>query len=150
MDHLSLETKKKISQLTEGERSLITNKLNISDDAQIDEYSSVLLNSTVFFETTNYANKRTIDTFMLNTNSRKFSEINSIFVFQEKLYFLINEKNADLCDPGNKCHFIRFLSLAGSINQKVIESKYVDPKYALVKFDNTITCSKFPNMYERN
>lgn len=140
---------KKPSQLTDEERYLIINYLNIPFDAQIDEYSSVLLNSRIFFETINCTKKRTNDTFVLNRSSRKFGDIKSIFVVNEKLYFLINEKYAELSDREN-CQNIRFLSLTDSMNQRLIESKFVGPKYALIKFDQTIACAKFPNLYERN
>lgn len=130
------------SQLTEDERSLIINHLSISDEAQIDEYSRVLLNSRIFYETINCKNKRTNDTFILNLNSGKFGEIKSVFVIEEKLYFLINEKYVELFDPTNKCRSIRFLNLSDSINQIILEAKYVGPKYALIKFNETIACSK--------
>lgn len=141
---------KKPSQLTDDERSSIIIDLNIPFDTQIDEYNSVLLNSRIFFETVNTAKKRTNDTFVLNRNSRKFGEIKSVLVINEKLYFLINEKYVELSDPAKKCKFIRFLSLSDSMSHRLIETKFVGPKYALIKFDQMIACAKFPNLYERN
>lgn len=141
---------KRISLLTEDERSLVVKSLNVANDAQIDEYDSVLHNSKVFYETVNCKSKRTCDSFVLNTDNGKFCEIKSIVVVHEKLYFLVNEKYDKIIDPDNKSQFTKYLSFIARTNQNVIESKFIGPKYALIKFNNTITCSKFPNMYERN
>lgn len=141
---------KQPSQLTEDERSLITKSLNIENDTQIEEYRSVLFNRKIYYETISCKNKRTNDSFILNTRSSKFGEIQSIFLIHEKLYFLVNEKYDKIIDPANKCQFINLLSLAAPTNQTVIKAKYIGPKYALVRFNQTIACSKFPNMYERN
>lgn len=142
--------KPKRPQLTEDERLIIFNSLNISYETHIDEYSSVLLNSRVFYENNSCKSKRTDDTFVFNENNGKFGEINSILVIEEKLYLLVNEKYVESFDPTNKCDFIKFLSLTDFTNQTIIESKYVGPKFALIKFNDMIACSRFPNMYERN
>lgn len=138
------------SQLTEHERLLIISSLNVANDIQIDEYGSVLLDCKVFYEITSCTNKRTNDSFVFDIESKKFAEIKSILVIHEKLYFLVNERFEKINDHTKKCQFINYLKEADPLNQKVLESKYIGPKYALIKYDDVITCSKFPNMYERN
>lgn len=141
---------KKFSLLTDDERSLIVTSLNISSEIQIDEYSKVLLNGKVLYEIAGCVSKRTYDAFILNTESKRFAEINAIFVVHEKLYFLVTEKFDLVHDQDNKCPFIYSLKNSDLPNQKVVKSKYIGPKFVFVKFNNNITCSKFPNMYERN
>lgn len=141
---------KKLSQLTEDERTLIIDILNIAKDTKIDEYNSVLLDCKVFYEANSCKKKRTKDSFILNTRSGNFADIKSIFVINEKLYFLVNEMYDKKIDTTNKCHFIKQISLADLVNQRVIASKYIGPKYMLVRFNQMIACSKIPNMYERN
>lgn len=138
------------SSLNDVERSLIFNHLNLPSDAKIDEYSSVLLNGKIFYEKKVLPNKRTNDSFIFNTQSRKFGEIKAIFIIHEKIYFFVNETFDMADDYENDCPFIFNLRYSELPDQKIVESKYIGPKFAFVKFNNTIACSKFPNMYERN
>lgn len=143
---------KKCSELSDDERTLIINTLNLTNDTQIDEYRKVLLNGKDFYENSQPLSnkKRTNDSFLLNTRSKKFAEIKSIFVIHENLFFLVNEKFDIDSNHVNKCSFIIDLKYSVSSNLQVIKPKYIGPKFALIKFNNTIVCSKFPNMYERN
>lgn len=138
------------SELTEQERSLIITTLDVENDTQIDEYRSVLLKGKVFYEIGSCINKRTNDSFILNMESNQFAEIKSIFVIQEKLYFLIKEKYDIVHDQRNYFKFIIDLKESNTPIQKVINWEKIGPKFALIQFGNTITCSKFPNMLERN
>lgn len=75
---------------SESDRLFIARSLNLANDVKIDIYDSVLLHK-IYYETCN-RHKRTLDSFILNTKTKKFAEIKSIFVAQNKLYFLVNEK----------------------------------------------------------
>lgn len=129
----------------------IKNILNIEDDSsiQVNKYSSVLLNSNVFYEISHCLNKRTDDTFIFNTMSEKFAIIESILVIQNKLYFLVNEKFEKLEDEC-QCMSMIYLKISEFPQFKLIQSQFIGPKFAFVKFGDVTACSKFPNMFERN
>lgn len=142
---------KKPSQLSDEERSCIVNSFNeIEFDTQLDEYGSVLLNGKIFYEKYNYKNQRTSDSFVFCSDNNNFGQINCIFVIQNKLYFLIDEKFKTIVEPKNDCKYIFNLKEFDRSNLRVVESKYISSKFVFIKFDDTIACSKFPNMYERN
>lgn len=129
----------------------IVNILSIEDDTciQVNKYSSVLLNSSVFYESLHCKNKRTDDTFIFNTLSEKFAIIESILVIQKKLYFLVNEKFEKLEDE-SQCMSMIYLKNSEFPQFKLLESQFIGPKFAFVKFGDVTACAKFPNMFERN
>lgn len=134
---------------SENEKLFIIGSLNLEDDIQIDVYNSVLLRSKVYYETYNRKKIRTHDSFILNTETKHFAEINSIFVVQEKLYFSIIER-FEIVQFQNSCDSIIYLKDKEFPLQKIVESKLIGPKFALIQFENIIACAQFPNMYERN
>lgn len=138
------------SQLTEEERSYIVDTLNEIVDIQIDEYSSVLLNGKIFYEKLNGKRKRTSDSFVFCSDNNHFGQIHSIFVIRDKLYFLVDEKFDIIIEPKNNCQFLFYLKECNHLNLRIVKSKYISSKFVFLKFNNTMTCSKFPNMYERN
>lgn len=138
------------SQLSLGERFFIFSSLNVNFNIQIDEYGSVLLNSKIFYEKYTCRNKRTSDSFVFCSDNNKFGRINCIFVFQNKLYFLIDEIFEIIDEPKNNSKFIFYLREINCSKLRVVESKYISSKFVFIKFDDTVACSKFPNMYERN
>lgn len=139
------------SDLTDLERALIQRILKTKNDTQITEYNSVLLNCKSFYEALRCtANKRTNDSFIFNMQSNRFASIKSIFVINEELFFLIDEKFEIIHDEKYYCEHIHFLKELDIYKQNIIKVNSIGPKYALVKFDEIITCSKFPNTYERN
>lgn len=141
---------KKPPHLNDGKKLLIFNSLNLPTDTQIYEYNSVLLNGNIYYETVEKTNKRTNDAFVMNTQSKKFGEITSIFTIHEKLYFLVTEKFDIFDDNRTNSSFIFNLKNSEHPDEKIVEAKYIGPKFVFIKFNDTIACSKFPNMYERN
>lgn len=129
--------------------SNIVSNLNLEDDILVNEYGSVLLNCKVFYETVRCGKKRTDDTFIFNIKTKQFGVIESIFVISNKLYFLLNEK-FEIVQNGNQCKSIVYLEHTEISNFKIIESTFVGPKFAYVKFDDIMSCAEFPNMIERN
>lgn len=139
----------KPSNVCESDLAMIVDILNLEDNIQVDKYSSVLFNSKVFYESSHHKNKRTDDSFIFNTDSEKFAVIVSVLVVQNKLYFLIDEKFEKLHNE-NQCMSIIYLKSTEFSHYKIIHSKFIGPKFALVKFGDLIACSTFPNMLERN
>lgn len=138
------------SHLNEEERMLIFETLNVLDDAQIIEYNSVLLKGKLFYETNKLRKKRTNDSFIFNVQSKTFASIKSIFIFENKLYFLIDEKFEIITNGRGHCEHIYFLRELDNFNQKIIRDSSIGSKHCFVKFDTTLACSKFPNIHERN
>lgn len=137
------------SMLTNEDKSLIVNTLNIPSNSLIEEYSSMLLNKNTFYRIDDRS-IRTNDSFVFNKESNQFGVIESIFVINEVLYVLINENLEIVFDGSNESKFNISLKHLSVSRKKVIKSICIGAKFVLVKFDFTITCTKFPNMYERN
>lgn len=134
---------------SENDRIFIINSLNLDDDISINSFDSVLLHSKVYYETYNRKKIRTLDSFVLNVESKNFAEIKLIFVVENKLYFYIIER-FEIVECQNSCDSIIYLKNKTVPLYKIVESKLIGPKFALVQFENVIACSQFPNMYERN
>lgn len=142
---------KKFSTLNEQEISIITNELNISIDTQIYEYNSILLSGNTFYETVDKnITKRTNDSFVFNESVKRFASIRSIFVVNNEIFFLVNEEFEMVFDMKNKCKFVIHLKKNDRYKQTVVRASSIGFKFALVEFDSIITCSKFPNMFERD
>lgn len=104
----------------------------------------------MFYEKYNYRNKRTSDSFVFCSDNNNFGQVNCILVIQNKLYFLVDEKFKIIVEPNNNSKFLFYLKESDRSNLRVVESKYISSKFVFIKFDNTLACSKFPNMFERN
>lgn len=138
------------SKISENEKALIAIQLNIPYDFKLEEYDAVLLNSQFFYESISKLDKHTSDSFIFNSESKRFAQIDSIFVVDNNLHILINEKFELKVDASYKCKSNIPLKELTSNRKTVLSPLNVGPKYAFVKFENSITCSKFPNMIERN
>lgn len=137
------------SNLDEQEVSSIRDSLGIDRHIEIQEYRSVLLNGRIFYESiTNNSRKRTDDSFIFNTESKRFAVIQAIIVVEEQVHFLIEEKYREISDP--YCKYVHFLTEAVRPKKKLIAPELVDNKHAFIQFSNIIAASKFPNLYERN
>lgn len=137
--------------LSDEEKSLILSSLNVVNGTEIREFESMLLNNSVYYEIFNKSShKRTNDSFIFNAESKNFATIESIFVVDENLYILAIEKFEQVFDTANKCKFSIFLKESNVSRKQIWNASCVGPKFALIQFNNTIACSKFPNMYERN
>lgn len=136
-----------VNKLDEREIAFIRNKLNIHSNENISEYSAILLNSRVFYETiSNCLKKRTNDTFVYDSEFRRAGVIKSIITVNDHIYFLIDRK-FDLLE--NESHYVTFLK--ENISQLcLLNSNLVKQKHVLIKFKNTIAMSAFPNLFEKN
>lgn len=141
---------KEFSSLPEHEKCLISNTINISKDTQILKYGAILLNNKTFYESIGNSEKRTNDSIIFNMNSQQFACIESIFLINEIIFIMINEKYEIRFDGSNTCKSNVPLKELIMNRRKILDSKFIGPKFALINFDNSITCSKFPNMYEGN
>lgn len=119
-------------------------------DAQIEVYDSILLNRYVFYESINKSNKRTDDSFIFNHDNEKFARIRAICVINEKIYILADEKYEVDIDLANKCKSVTYLKESNDSFLRVITPNSIGSKFAIIHFENIITCSRFPNMYERD
>lgn len=129
---------------------MVINTLNVSNDENIFKYDAILLNNNTYYQTSRTSQKRTKDSFIFDSESKQFANIESIFVINGRVYMLIKEKYETIFDGENTCKFNIALKELNGNRRKIIGSKFIGPKFALVEFDNTITCSKFPNVYEQN
>lgn len=141
---------KQLSDLNAPQLNLIRNTLSIDETRPIQEYRAAFLNNRNYYETVshNYLRKRTDDSFVFNSESNCFAEIEAIVVVDEQVYFLIEEKFKKIADPN--CKHVHFLVEKTSPKLKMIKPKLIVDKFALVKFGSTIAAAKFPNLYERN
>lgn len=97
---------KPASALGDQEKSLIINALDVPNDIQIDEYDAMLLSSKIYYETISKSrDKRTNDSFIFNLESRQFATIESIFVVNQHVYIIVNEKFEVQFDGTNTCRF---------------------------------------------
>lgn len=137
-------------RLTEHEKLLIIDKLNLNSSDEIEEYDSMLFKNRVYYEIEcRTSHKLTNDSFIFNTENSRFATIESIFLIGEKIYILVNEQFEELSND-NKCKTNIFLKKLDFCRKNVYEAKIIGNKYALIQFDETIACSPFPNMIERN
>lgn len=137
-------------RLSEQDKILIANQLNIQCDFKLNEFSAMILNCKVFYESINKSDKHTSDSFIFNSQNGQFANIESIFIIDNNLHLLINEKFDINFDSSSKCKSSIELNEAVFDRKKVISPECIGPKFAFVKFENSLTCSKFPNMIERN
>lgn len=140
---------KKISGLSSDEILIVKNTLKIAKDTQISEYDSILLNCKKFYEIfLNNSKKRTDDSFILNTENNRYAVIKSIILIEQRVYFFIIEKFK--IDNDSSCKSIIFLKETDCYQQRIIPCTSIGPKCAVVKFEDKIAVSRFPNLYERN
>lgn len=148
-DSLVIGKEKPISNLTSSELSLIRNCLKLSKNDEISEYKAAFLHTKIFYETlANSIGKRSNDSFILNAQSKRFADIKTIFIAGNQLYFFIVEKYELRNDSA--CKSINFLEMSENQNAKIITPELIGPKYVFIVFSNIISCSKFPNLFERN
>lgn len=131
--------------------NLIIRALNIPADTQFETYDAMLLNGNIFYESQrNSLKKKTHDSFIYNTDSKHFAIIDCIIVCNENLLILVNEQFEQILDSPNICEFSIPLKELNISHKNIWKSIDIGPKFALIKCNGTIFCSKFPNMYESN
>lgn len=143
----SLLLGKSKQKLCQQDVDLISNALQVSNNFHYEEYDSILLNSKIFYETTSQLSRKS-DSFIFDSENKKFAIIESIFVINDYLYFLVNEKFEIL--NGSACKSNIPLRKIDSGRKVILRPEFIGPKFALIEFDNNIYCSKFPNMSERD
>lgn len=124
--------------------NFIRNNLQIIGD--IICYRAVFVDKNVYFEIIDESIK-TNDSFVCNPTEQIYAEIKCIFKADENVYFLINKKYTPITETSKP--FVTEL-IETDDNFEVVNPSIVNLKYALVKLDNIITCTKFPNIIERN
>lgn len=137
-----------ISKLNEEEENFIMNYFMLDDFELINEYKSILLNSHDFY--TCFDKNRTCDGLVYNTESNSFDELKSIFTFQNRVFFLLNQKYKVSNRWKNICNSIKPLETIQNSEQKIIDVTSVGPKYVFIQYENFNGCAKFPNVNERN
>lgn len=138
-------------KLTEDEKICVTSSLDIPDGTQIEKYDAMLLNSKVFYESERHSlQKRSNDSFIFNAQSKCFAVIECIVVVNENVFIVANEKFEQIFDVANTCEFSIPLKELDLSRKTIWKFESIGPKFSLIKFDDTIACAKFPNMYERN
>lgn len=148
----SLMIGKSKQRLSESEKSLITDVLNLPKTFEVEEYDSMLLNGKIYYEIEiKTIDKRTNDSFIFNNESKLFAIIESIFVINQKVYILANEKFEEkTSNESNQSKSNKLLKKLDICRRNIYEAEVVGPKFALIQFNDTIACSAFPNMIERN
>lgn len=135
------------NNLSEQDILLIADALQISNNFNYEQFNAVLLHNKIFYESFT-DNKRKNDSFIFNSEHKKFGIIESIFVINDSFYFLVNEKFETLDDK--KCKFNISLREINFDRKKILKPEFVGPKFVFIEFDNNINCSQFPNMFERD
>lgn len=116
---------------------------------EILSYRAVFVDEKVYFETVEESKKcKTYDAFVCNPNCGIYGEIKYIIMAKQNVYFVINNKYKPDEATGIK-PFIYKLDEKQDDVRLIIPSS-VESKYAFIKLDKIMTCTKFPNLYERN
>lgn len=137
--------------LSEEEFTLIVNALNIPNETPIEKFDAMLFKSKIYYEIESKSfKKKTNDSFIFNVDRKCFGTIDSIIVVDENIFVLVNEKYQQIVDKKNTCKYSIPLKELNVCAQNVWKAESIGFKYALVKFNDTVACSRFPNMYERN
>lgn len=100
-------------------------------------YSNLFCFTVKFIMKHSIEKKRTKDSFILNTETKNFAEIISILVAENKLYFLVDER-FEIEQPQNRCDFVVYLKDKELPCHKIIESKFIGSKFALIQFENIL------------
>lgn len=148
--HAMIRKANKQSTLTVEDKNIILNSVNLPSNYDIEEYDAMLLDGKVYYEINSNSKKKTYDSLLYNLDNKQFGEIDAIISIDENVYILINEKFEVSNEENFTCKSNICLKEIDSIIKKLLSPNLVGPKFAMVKFDNIITCSKFPNMCERN
>lgn len=148
--HILIGKTKKQTSLTDEDKLLLSKTLKLPKNCIVDKYDAVLLNSKTYYEVTPTMKKRTNDSFLFNLETKRFAEINAIIVVNENVHMLINEKFQVLNEGNMSCKSNIYLKVTEFNRKRILNPQFVGPKFALVKFDDVITCSEFPNTCERN
>lgn len=128
--------------------SFVLRLLGENNRALVKTYRAIFVNYDVYFETSStLPRKRTHDSFVCNPNSNIFGEITHILIITENAYFIVNNKYKPVNLQASSC----FIELAEKEGETIIvNSSLVCSKFALMKTDKIITCSEFPNVFEKN
>lgn len=139
------------NNLTEEEKICIIAALNIPEDTYIEKYDAMLLNRQFFYESESRSlQKHTNDSFIFNAQIKRFARVKCFVVIAENVYIIANEKFEQIFDGTNTCQSSITLKELDLSRKKIWNIESIGPKFVFVKFDNIISCSKFPNTYERN
>lgn len=119
---------------------------------EIISYRAIFLDSKIYYEsaTIETSKKRTYDSFVANADDEIYGEIHHILVIRNQVYFIIKNQYSVKQHPHNISDILVHLEEKTEQNDQVINSEKFKEKFALMKTDSVVICSKFPNMYERN
>lgn len=134
-------------KILNDEEKMFVNNYFSTEDVFIDEYHAVLIHRD-FYDCFN--DNSTDDSFVYNLKDNCFCEVKCIFSYQNKVYFFLNEKYKRSDKWNDICKAMQPLEIIYNFNQSIINVVDIGPKYALIKYDNSIVCSKFPNKIERD
>lgn len=122
--------------------------LHKNNGTQIMAYRAIFVDSKVYFEISSALIKRTYDSFVCNPIENIYGEITHILVIEDEAYFIVNNKYRAVNLNASTC-FIELVEKEGG-ETIIVSSSRVCSKFALIKTDTIITCSEFPNIFERN
>lgn len=141
--------KNQFKNMTENQVQFVKKVLKIEESEEIFEYNSIHLGCKIFYEIiSNSAAKRTNDSFIFNVKTNRFADIQAIFMKSGNLFLLIAEKYDAMNDQF--CEKVTFLKELEKFELKVIKPNEIGQKNVLIKFQNVLACSTFPNLYEKN
>lgn len=139
------------------DRDWVIEQLELINIEPMYTHRAVYVSLKIYFEsyTNKTAQKLTYDSFICDPTNNIFGELKTILTINNEIYFIIHNKykvKANSRDLGTilieleektDCDVInKFIMLPNSI--KTLK------KYAFMKTDNMLACSKFPNLIERN
>lgn len=127
----------------------IFGQLGPIDIKQVKSYRAVYVNSKIYLEsaTPNTARKNTYDSFVCIPEMDIYGEILQILVWNDRIYLDVH----NMYSEATIYSAMRVLKTRTEPHRDLIS---LDPtgiaKYALIKRDEMVVCSEFPNLFERN
>lgn len=132
--------------------SYIFDELKIDVDERIKSYRAVFVDSKIYFEaaTPSTEKKQTFDSFICIHCQEIYGVIKDIFLYNNDIFFAIHNKYRVKADALNLDIVMTVLEEKVEPDYRLIKASLVKSKYALIITDTIITCSEFPNLFERN
>lgn len=130
------------------EMNFILRYLGQDNQTLVKMYRAIFVDNDVYFEIlSTSSSKRSHDSFVCNPIENIFGEITHILIINGSAYFIVNNKYRPINLHPLSC-FIELMEREGETI--IVKPSLVCSKFALMKTDKIITCSEFPNMFEKN
>lgn len=132
--------------------NFVHQELNLTMNEKVISYRAGFFDSEVYFEsvTPRSLQKRTYDSFVCNPDAQIYGEIENILVVENQVFYVVNNKYTVKENARNIKDILIHLEMKQERDIRLIKPELVKEKYAFIKTNTMVICSKFPNLYERN